>query len=73
MREIALVWWAGTVPRCLAKFGYSNVWLGCAPADKYSAVQIAQWLQGEEELIRYRIGELMAMGLADNYEDDEEE
>lgn len=44
-----------------------------APARKYSAVQIARWLQEEDELVKYRIGELMAIGLADNYKDDEEQ
>jgi phage/plasmid-associated DNA primase len=72
MRDIALVWWPEMYPEALQSlvtqmFGWGE------PAHKYSAVQIAQWLQGEDDLVKYRIGELMAKGLADNYEDDEEE
>lgn len=73
MREIALVWWPELYhPETLQSlvtqmFGWN------APADKYSAVQIAQWLQGEDELVKYRIGEIMAIGLADNCEADAKE
>ncbi|HLO46945.1 MAG TPA: AAA family ATPase [Kamptonema sp.] len=73
MREIALVWWPELYhPETLQSlvtqmFGWN------APADKYSAEQIAQWLQGEDELVRYRIGEIMVIGLADNCEADAEE
>ncbi|MEG4306837.1 hypothetical protein [Microcoleus sp. D3_18a_C4] len=57
MREIALVWWPEMYPEALQSlvtqmFGWN------APARKYSAVQIAGWLQGEDELVRDRISEL---------------
>ena len=72
MREIALVWWPEMYPEILQSLVTQMFGWG-APADKYSASQIAHWLQGEEELVRDRIGELMAIRLADQYEDDEEE
>lgn len=73
MREIALVWWPEMYhPKTLQSL-VTQMWGWGAPARKYSAVQIAQWLQGEDELVRDRIGELMAIRLADNYKDDEEQ
>jgi hypothetical protein len=71
MRDIALVWWPEMYPEGLQSLVAQMFGWG-APAKKYSASLIAQWLQGEEKLIRYRIAELMVIGLAD-YEDDEED
>ena len=70
MRDIALVWWPEMYPDALQSLVTQMFGRG-APAHKYSAVQIAWWLQGEDALVKYRIGELMAIGLADK--DDEEE
>jgi CRISPR-associated protein Cmr3 len=72
MRDIAVVWWPEMYPDALQSLVAQMFGWG-APARKYSAVQIAQWLQGEDDLVKYRIGELMAIGLADSYENDEEE
>jgi len=72
MRDIAVVWWPEMYPDALQSLIAQMFGWG-APARKYSAVQIAQWLQGEDDLVKYRIGELMAIGLADSYENDEEE
>lgn len=73
MRDIALVWWPELYhPETLQSLVTQMFGWG-APADKYSAVQIAQWLQGEDELVQYRIGEIMAIGLADHCEADAEE
>jgi putative DNA primase/helicase len=73
MREIALVWWPEMYhPKTLQSL-VTQMWGWGAPARKYSAAQIARWLQEEDELVRDRIGELMGMGLADNYKDEEEE
>lgn len=72
MWDIALVWWPEMYPEGLQSL-VAQMWGWGAPARKYSAAQIAQWLQEEDELVKYRIGELMAIGLAGNYEDDEEE
>ncbi len=73
MREIALVWWPEMYhPKTLQSLITQMFGWG-APARKYSAAQIARWLQEEDELVRDRIGELMGMGLADNYKDEEEE
>lgn len=72
MREIALVWWSEQYPEALQSL-ITQMWGWGAPARKYSAVQIARWLQGEDELVKYRIGELMAIRLADKYEKDAEE
>jgi transcriptional regulator with XRE-family HTH domain len=70
MRDIALVWWPEMYPEALQSLVAQMFGWG-APAHKYSAVQIALWLQGEDHLVKYRIGELMAIGLADK-EDEEE-
>ena len=72
MRDIALVWWPEMYPEAVQSLVAQLFGWG-APARKYSVVQIAQWVQGEDDLVKYRIGELMAIGLADNYEDDEED
>ena len=72
MRDIALVWWPEMYPEALQSLVTQMFGWG-APAKKYSASLIAQWLQGEDDLVKYRIGELMANGLADNYENDDEE
>ena len=72
MRDIALVWWPELYPECLQSL-VTQMWGWGAPARKYSAAQIAQWLQGEDELVSSRIGELMAIGLADKCKEDEEE
>lgn len=71
MRDIALVWWPEMYPECLQSL-VTQLWGWGAPARKYSAVQIARWLEEEDEVVKYRIGELMAIGLADNYKEDEE-
>lgn len=73
MREIALVWWPELYHTETLQSLVTQMFGWGAPARKYSAAQIARWLQEEDEVVRYRIGKLMAIGLADQYEDDEEE
>ena len=58
MRDIALIWWeeyrSDQLQNLLTQmFGWK------APGQKYSAATIADWLEGEDELIRERITELM--------------
>ncbi|MEG4335723.1 hypothetical protein QUB40_27880 [Microcoleus sp. AT9_A2] len=72
MRDIALVWWPEMWPEAQQSLVAQLFGWG-APARKYSPVQIARWVQGEDELVRDRIGELMAIGLANNCEADAEE
>src|SRR6476659_708958 len=69
MRDIALVWWPEMYPEALQSL-VTQMWGWGAPARKYSAAQIARWLEEEDEVVRYRISELMAMGLADRYEEE---
>jgi hypothetical protein len=58
MRDIALVWWPEYYPEQMQAL-LTQMYAWQAPGTKYNVAIIAEWLQGEDDLIRDRITELM--------------
>jgi putative DNA primase/helicase len=58
MRDIALVWWPEYYPEQIQAL-LTQMYGWQAPGTKYDATTLAEWLQGEDDLIRDRITELM--------------
>jgi putative DNA primase/helicase len=58
MRDIARVWWLEYYPERIQGL-VTQMYGWQAPGTKYDAATIAEWLQGEDDLIRDRITELM--------------
>ena len=60
IREIATVWWNEFYPEQMQSL-ISQMFGWGAPGTKYCVEIINQWLKGEDDLIRYRIGELIKL------------
>jgi len=58
MRDIALVWWPEYYPEQMQAL-LTQMYAWQAPGTKYNVAIIAEWLQGEDDLIRDRITELI--------------
>ena len=58
MRDIALVWWPEYYPEGIQSL-ITQMYGWQAPGTKYDVATLAEWLQGEDDLIRDRITELM--------------
>jgi len=58
MRDIALVWWREYYPEQMQAL-LTQMYGWHAPGAKYDGAIIAEWLQGEDSLIRERITELV--------------
>jgi hypothetical protein len=58
LRDIALVWWPEYYPGQLQNL-LTQMYGWNAPGTKYDVAVIAEWLEGQDELIRYRITELV--------------
>lgn len=58
LREIALIWWNEYYPEQLQAL-LTQMFAWKAPGNNYDAAVIVQWLEGEDDLIRDRIRELL--------------
>jgi putative DNA primase/helicase len=58
MRDIALVWWPEYYPEQMQAL-LTQMYGWQAPGTKYDAITLAEWLQGEDDLIRDRITQLI--------------
>ena len=58
MRDIALVWWPEYYPEQMQSL-MTQMYGWQTPGTKYDATTLAEWLQGEDDLIRDRITELI--------------
>jgi putative DNA primase/helicase len=58
MRDIALVWWPEYYPEQMQAL-LTQMYGWQAPGTKYDATTLAEWLQGEDDLIRDRITQLI--------------
>jgi predicted P-loop ATPase len=58
MRDIALVWWDEYYPEQMQSL-LTQMYGWQAPGAKYDVAILAEWLEGEDDLIRDRITELM--------------
>jgi hypothetical protein len=58
MRDIARVWWLEYYPEQMQAL-LTQMYAWQAPGTKYDVAIIAKWLEGEDDLIRDRITELM--------------
>jgi putative DNA primase/helicase len=58
MRDIALVWWSEYYPERIQAL-VTQMYGWQAPGTKYDVATITEWLQGEDDLIRDRITELI--------------
>jgi hypothetical protein len=58
MRDIALVWWPEYYPEQMQAL-LTQMYAWRAPGTKYDVETLAEWLEGEDELIRDRITELI--------------
>jgi putative DNA primase/helicase len=58
LRDIARVWWLEYYPERIQAL-VTQMYGWQAPGTKYDVATLAEWLQGEEDLIRDRITELM--------------
>ena len=58
MRDIALIWWSEYYPERIQAL-VTQMYGWQAPGTKYDVATIAEWLQGEDDLVRDRITELM--------------
>jgi hypothetical protein len=58
MRDIALVWWLEYYPEQMQAL-LTQMYGWQAPGTKYDATTLAEWLQGEDDLIRDRITQLI--------------
>jgi predicted P-loop ATPase len=61
LRDIALVWWPEYYPEQMQSL-LTQMYSWQTPGTKYNVATIAEWLQGEDELIRDRITELIHRG-----------
>jgi putative DNA primase/helicase len=58
MRDIALIWWSEYYPEQIQAL-MTQMYGWQAPGTKYDATTLAEWLQGEDDLIRDRITQLI--------------
>jgi putative DNA primase/helicase len=58
MRDIALVWWPEYYPEQMQAL-LTQMYGWQAPGTKYDATTLAEWLQGQDDLIRDRITQLI--------------
>jgi putative DNA primase/helicase len=58
MRDIALVWWSKYYPEQMQAL-LTQMYAWQAPGTKYDVATLAEWLEGEDDLIRDRITELV--------------
>jgi hypothetical protein len=58
LRDIALLWWPEYYPEQIQAL-ITQMYGWQAPGNKYDVAIIAEWLEGEDDLIRDRITELM--------------
>jgi len=58
LQDIALIWWPQYYPEQLQSL-VSQMYGWNAPGTKYDVAVIANWLEGQDELIRERIAELV--------------
>jgi putative DNA primase/helicase len=58
MRDIALVWWPEYYPEQMQAL-LTQMYAWQAPGTKYDVATLAEWLEGEDDLIRDRITELI--------------
>jgi putative DNA primase/helicase len=58
MRDIALVWWSEYYPEQMQAL-LTQMYGWQAPGTKYDVATLAEWLEGEDDLIRDRITELI--------------
>jgi hypothetical protein len=58
LREIALTWWPEYCPDQIQSL-LTQMYAWQAPGAKYDVATIAEWLEGEDELVRERINALM--------------
>jgi hypothetical protein len=58
MRDIALVWWSEYYPEQMQAL-LTQMYAWQAPGAKYDVAILAGWLEGEDDLIRDRITELI--------------
>jgi putative DNA primase/helicase len=58
LRDIALIWWPEYYPEQLQNL-LTQMYGWNAPGTKYDVAVIAEWLEGQDELIRDRITELV--------------
>ncbi|MEG4207696.1 DUF3854 domain-containing protein [Microcoleus sp. Pol7_A1] len=58
IRDIALIWWPEYYPEQLQNL-LTQMYGWNAPGTRYEAATITAWLEGEDALVRERIGELM--------------
>ena len=58
MRDIALIWWPEYYPEQMQAL-LTQMYGWQAPGTKYDVATLAEWLEGEDELIRDRITELI--------------
>ena len=58
LRDIALVWWPEYYPEQMQAL-LTQMYAWQAPGTKYDGATIAEWLEGEDDLIRDRITELI--------------
>ena len=60
IREIATVWWPEYYPKQLQNL-LTQMYGWKAPGRKYEVATINQWLEGEDELVRDRINQLISL------------
>jgi hypothetical protein len=58
MRDIALVWWSEYYPDQMQSL-LTQMYSRQAPGTKYDVATLAEWLEGEDDLIRDRITQLI--------------
>jgi hypothetical protein len=58
LRDIALVWWPEYYPEQMQAL-LTQMYAWQAPGTKYDGATLVEWLDGEDELIRDRIAELI--------------
>jgi putative DNA primase/helicase len=58
MRDIALVWWPEYYPEQMQAL-LTQMYAWQAPGTKYNVATLAEWLEGEDDLIRDRITQLI--------------
>ena len=60
LRDIALIWWMEFYPDRMQSL-VSQMYAWKAPGTKYEVATINQWLEGEDELVRDRINQLISL------------
>ena len=58
LRDIALIWWDEYYPEQMQSLN-AQMYAWQAPGTKYDVATLAEWLEGEDSLIRDRITELV--------------